>query len=212
MVKVMKKQIFLVNFLFLCLLCGAGSALTVYQNESQLIQTSDLIVYGKIVDVKSGWNAQKTHIETIAQVLVNDTLKNNDNMTSITGNTIFISVLGGTVGNDSEWVEDMPILIKDTEAIFFLKKGSDGKYSVLKISSIINGSINGSIKNPKSPLSENEIAEFKQKITAVLQYNASSTTLPVTAIPTTQKAGMIYAPVLAAIGILILYQNRRKYH
>lgn len=208
MVKVMKKQIFLVNFLFLCLLCGAGSALTVYQNESQLIQTSDLIVYGKIVDVKSGWNAQKTHIETIAQVLVNDTLKNNDNMTSITGNTIFISVLGGTVGNDSEWVEDMPILIKDTEAIFFLKKGSDGKYSVLKISSIINGSI----KNPKSPLSENEIAEFKQKITAVLQYNASSTTLPVTAIPTTQKAGMIYAPVLAAIGILILYQNRRKYH
>jgi hypothetical protein len=208
MVKVMKKQIFLVNFLFLCLLCGAGSALTVYQNESQLIQTSDLIVYGKIVDVKSGWNAQKTHIETIAQVLVNDTLKNNDKTTSITGNTIFIYVLGGTVGNDSEWVEDMPILIKDTEAIFFLKKGSDGKYSVLKISSIINGSI----KNPKSPLSENEIAEFKQKITAVLQYNASSTTLPVTAIPTTQKAGMIYAPVLAAIGILILYQNRRKYH
>jgi len=208
MVKVMKKQIFLVNFLFLCLLCGAGSALTVYQNESQLIQTSDLIVYGKIVDVKSGWNAQNTHIETIAQVLVNDTLKNNDNMTSITGNTILISVLGGTVGNDSEWVEDMPILIKDIAAIFFLKRGSDGKYSVLKISSIINGSI----KNPKSPLSENEIAEFKQKITAVLQYNASSTTLPVTAIPTTQKAGMIYAPVVAAIGILILYQNRRKYH
>jgi hypothetical protein len=208
MVKVMKKQIFLVNFLFLCLLCGAGSALTVYQNESQLIQTSDLIVYGKIVDVKSGWNAQNTHIETIAQVLVNDTLKNNDNMTSITGNTILISVLGGTVGNDSEWVEDMPILIKDIAAIFFLKRGSDGKYSVLKISSIINGSI----KNPKSLLSENDIAEFKQKITTVLQYNASSTTLPVTAIPTTQKAGMIYSPVVAAIGILILYQNRRKYH
>jgi len=208
MVKVMKKQIFLVNFLFLCLLCGAGSALTLYQNESQLIQTSDLIVYGKIVDVKSGWNAQNTHIETIAQVLVNDTLKNNDNMTSITGNTILISVLGGTVGNDSEWVEDMPILIKDIAAIFFLKRGSDGKYSVLKISSIINGSI----KNPKSLLSENDIAEFKQKITTVLQYNASSTTLPVTAIPTTQKAGMIYAPVVAAIGILILYQNRRKYH
>jgi len=201
----MKKQIFWVYFLFLCLLCGVGSALTVYQNESQLIQTSDLIVYGKIVEVKSGWNGQKTHIETIAQVLVNDTLKNNDNTTSISGNTILISVLGGTVGNDSEWVEDMPILIKDIAAIFFLKKGSDGKYSVLKISSIINGSI----KNPKSPLSENDIAEFKQKITAVLQYNASSTTLRITSIPTTQKAGTIYAPFTAAVGILILYQNRR---
>jgi hypothetical protein len=202
----MKKQIFLGCFLLFCLLCGCGNALNVYQNESQLILKSDLIVYGKIVDVTTAWNAQKTHIETIAQVLVNDTLKTNNNPASITGNIILISALGGTVGNESEWVEDMPILIKDTAATFFLKKEEDGKYSVLKISSPINESF----KNLKSPISENDIAVYKQKIAAVLLNNTSSTTLPAT--PTTQKAGMIYQSVLAAIGILILYQNRRKWY
>ena len=91
----MQKYILAAYFLVLCLLCGFGSALTVYQNESQLIQSSDLIVYGKIVDVNSAWNAGKTHIETTAQVLVSDTLKNSDTITNITGTTLAISVPGG---------------------------------------------------------------------------------------------------------------------
>jgi hypothetical protein len=179
-------------FILLSLLCGFGNALMIYQNESQLILTSDQIVYGKIVEVKSAWNAQNTHIETTAQVLVNDTLKNSDNSTSNSGTIISISVLGGVVGNDSEWVEDMPILINDTTAIFFLKKGSDGKNSVIKI------------------ISENDIAAFKQKISTVLQNNDSTTTVPITAIPTTKKAGMIFAPFIAILSIVIVIQNRRK--
>jgi hypothetical protein len=144
------------------------------------------------VDVKSAWNAQNTHIETIAQVLVDDMLKNSDNTTGQPGSTISISVLGGAVGNDSEWVEDMPILIKDTTAIFFLKKGSDGKNSVLQI------------------IADNDIAAFKQKISAALKNNDSSTTIPITAIPTTNKAGMIGAPFIAILCFVILIQNRRK--
>jgi hypothetical protein len=166
-------------------------------------------VYGKIVDVTSTWNAQKTHIETTGQVIVNETLKSKDNSAGITQSTLLIYVPGGTVGNESEWVDDMPVLIKDTEAIFFLKKGDGGKYSVLRISSIINQSSG----NPKSPISENDITEFKQKIATVLQNTATTTTLPGTPIPTTQKAGLIYAPGMAAtaIGILILLKKRRKY-
>ena len=94
----MKKQIFLISFLLLCLLCGFGSGLTVYQNDTQLIQTSDLIVHGKIIEVKSAWNAQKTHIETTAQVLVNDTLKNDDILPIVPGSIITVMVMGGTVG------------------------------------------------------------------------------------------------------------------
>jgi len=166
-------------------------------------------VYGKIAEVTSTWNAQKTHIETTGQVIVHEALKSKDNSAGITGNTLIIYVLGGTVGNESEWVEDMPILINDTAAIFFLKKGDNGKYSVLRISSVINQSSG----NPKSPISENDIAEFKQKIVAVLQNNTTPTTLPGTAMPTTQKAGMIYAPGVAVtvMGILILGRKRRKY-
>lgn len=188
----MKTLSVVVFFILLSLLCGFGNALKIYQNETQLIRTSDQIVYGKIVEVKSAWNAQNTHIETTAQVLVNDMLKNSDNTTNNTGTILSISVLGGVVGNDSEWVEDMPILINNTEGIFFLKKGSDGKNSVLQISA------------------ENNNAAFKQKISTVLQNKDSSTTIPITAMPTTKKAGLIGAPFIVILGGVILMQIRRK--
>ena len=205
----MKKCIFLGCFLLFCLLCGFGSGLTVNRNESQLILASDLIVYGKIAEVSSSWNAQKTHIETTGLVMVHETLKGNEYSAGSSGNTLSLYVLGGTVGNESEWVEDMPVLIKDTTAIFFLKKGDDGRYSVLRISSIINQSS----ERPKASISENDIAEFRERIAAVLQNTTSPTTSPVTTMPTTQKAGLISAPGIAAtaLGVSILYQKRRKY-
>ena len=179
---VMEKKIFLAYFLFFCLLCGTVSAISAYQNESYAMQASDLVVQGKIVDAKSAWNAQKTHIVTIAQVQVTDSLKNTDSARNLIGSTVEVSVLGGTVGNETEWVEDMPTLIKDTNAIFFLKKGNDGQYSVLKISG------NENAKGTKS----------------------FPTTLPVTAIPTTPKAGTLFLSVAAALGVVMFYQNRRK--
>ena len=178
----MKIHIFLICILFFCLVCGTVSAISAYQNESYAMQASDLVVQGKIVDVKSAWNAQKTHIVTIAQVQVSDTLKNTDSARNLIGSTVEVSVLGGTVGNETESVEDMPTLMKDTSAIFFLKKGSDGQYSVLKISS--NENVKGSKSFP--------------------------TNLPVTAITTTPKAGTLFLSVTAALGIVMFYQNKRK--
>jgi len=182
---------------FLCLLsllCGPGQAVMIYQNESQLILTSDQIIYGKIVDVNSSWNAQHTHIETTAQVYVSDILKNSGSPASTTKTILSMSVVGGTVGNDSEWVEDMPIFMNDTEAIFFVKKGIDGKNSVIRIRA------------------ENDLAAYKQKISAVLQNNNSTTPLPITPLPTTNKAGMTSAPLIAVLGSVILLHIRRKFH
>ncbi len=179
----MKKQLFMACFLLLCLLSGVGSALTVYQNESQLIQTSDVIVYGKIIGIQSAWNAQKTHIETTAQVLLNDTLKNSGSSNLSSGSTIQVHVLGGTVDNLSEQVEDTPVLLMDTEAIFFLKKMSDETYSVVRLYGVKNGKIGES-----SPHGLNDIATFKQKIMDIGQASTGSQTTM------TQKAGMSYAP------------------
>jgi hypothetical protein len=198
MVKAMKKLIFLGGFLLLCLLCGFATAITVYQNESQLIQTSDQIVYGKIVDVKSEWNAQKTHIETTAQVLVNDTFKNSGSSNFSFGSIISVRVLGGTVGNLSEQVEDSPILLMNEEAIFFLKKINNEPYSVTKLYEVTNGKIGES-----SPTGFNDIATFKQKITALAQGSSGQTT-------PTQKAGMSYASVIVIIGILFLFRKTRR--
>ena len=125
----MKTYSIVICFIFLSLICGFGNALMIYQNEYQLIQTSDLIVYGKIVHVKSQWNAPKTHIETTAQILVADAFKNSDTNIS-SGSAVPVSVLGGTVGDVTEWVEDMPVFVPGTDAFVYLNKRSDGKYSV----------------------------------------------------------------------------------
>ncbi|MCK9593181.1 MAG: hypothetical protein M0Q91_14350 [Methanoregula sp.] len=194
---VTKKQILLGVFLLLYLLCGFGSALTIYQNESQIIQTSDLIVYGKIVNVKSAWNTQNTHIETTAEVLVNDTLKNSSASIISPGSTIFVTVLGGAVGNISEQVEDTPVLTANTEMIFFLKKISIDSYSVMNLYGVINGKI-GESTSSSTP---NNVAAFKQKIAAIGQGNTSGPTT------TTQKSGIVYAPVMAIISILFLFRK-----
>jgi hypothetical protein len=148
--------------------------------------------------VKSAWNAGKTHIETTGQVLVNDTLKNSNIPLISSGTTINITVIGGTVDNITEQVEDTPVLMVDTEAVFFLNKIRNDTYSVVKLYEVTNGKIGEST----SPSATNDVAAFKQKITAILNND--------TAIPTTKKAGLLYAPVIAIIGFVILVLRRRK--
>jgi hypothetical protein len=112
-----------VVFLFLLsLLCGFCHALMTDQNETQLILTSDQIVYGKIVDVKSAWNARNTHIETTAYILVEEAFVTNGMDTISSDTTIPVTVLGGTVGDTYEWVEDMPVFIPDTEVFVYLNR------------------------------------------------------------------------------------------
>jgi hypothetical protein len=199
----MKTLSVVVFFILLSLLCGVGQALRMYQNESQLILISDQIVYGKIVDVKSAWNAQNTHIETTAQVLVNDTFKSGDNTTIGPGSTILVTVPGGTVGNKSEFVEDTPFLIKDAETVLFLKKTTNEKYSVISLYGVTGGKI-GFPLNATSAEPANDVASFKQKITDTIQGKVSDLTRPGIVIPTTQKAPVLFAPVISLIAIMLI--------
>ena len=83
-----------------------------------------------IVDVKSAWNCRNTHIETTAYILVDEAFVKNDVSNTRPGMTIPVTVLGGTVGDTSEWVEDMPVFIPDSEAFVYLKETGSGKYTV----------------------------------------------------------------------------------
>ena len=49
-----------------------------------------------------------THIVTTAEIFVNESFIKDGNMSINSGTTIPVTVLGGTVGNTTEWVEDMP--------------------------------------------------------------------------------------------------------
>jgi len=157
--------------ILLSLLCGFGNALMTYQNDTQLILSSDQIVYGKIVDVKSAWNAQKTHIETTAQIQVTDAFINSKNASISSGSTIPVTIPGGTVGDLCEWVEDQPVFLPKTDAFVFLKKSADGKFTV-------NGQFMGvhpvlstttGISSTKTSTSIPEAERFKDKITKTLQ-------------------------------------------
>jgi hypothetical protein len=159
-------------FILLSLLCGFGNAIMIYQNESQLILTSDQIVFGKIVEVKSAWNTQNTHIETTAQILVDEAFVTSDTANISSGTTIPVTVLGGKVGDTYEWVEDMPVFVSDSDVFVYLKTTNNEKftinglnkgiYSVSKVKS-------ASITNVTSSSSASDVQLIKERITKTLQ-------------------------------------------
>ena len=169
----MKNFVLLSVILILCaLLCGFGNALMIYQNDTQLILSSDQIVYGKIVDVKSAWNTQHTHIETTAQILVDESFVKSDAATISSGTTIPVLVLGGTVGDTYEWVEDMPVLVADSDVFVYLKKTSNGKYAINGLNNgiySVSKVKSGSIKNYPVSSSVSEVQVFKERISKTLQ-------------------------------------------
>jgi hypothetical protein len=202
----MKKHVILCCIILLVLLCGVGNAKLIPQSISDLTLGSDVIVYGKIIDVQSALNTEKTHIETTAKVLVNDTFMSGDTTSISSGSIITITVPGGTLGDKTEWVEDTPSLIKDSEAILFLKKTGNEKYSVISLYRVTEGKI-GAPFNVTSSEPANDVASFKQKITAIVQGNVSNLTRPGVVVPTTAKAPLLFAPVISIIAIMLIYKK-----
>ena len=203
----MKKHVFLGCIVLLCLLCGFGNAIMIPQNLSELTLGSDAIVYGKIVDVKSQWNADKTNIETTAQILVNDVFASSDKSIS-PGNTISVTVRGGTVGNVSQWVEDTPVFIPNVDVIVFLKKTDAGKYALYGLTQGLIPVINGQIGYSKPGTTQapgNDVNSFKQDINAILQGIAGTKTTET--IPTTRQTPLMFAPVITAIAAVLLFRK-----
>jgi hypothetical protein len=204
----MKKHFFPGCILLLCLLCGFGNALMISQSLSELTLGSDAIVYGKIVYVRSQWNAQKTHIETTAQIMVNDVFTSSDKSIS-PGNTISVTVWGGTVGNETEWAEDTPVFIPDSDVIVFLKKTDTGKYALYGLTQGLIPVINGQTgySKPGTPQAPgNDVNNFKQDINSILQGNAP-TPKTTEKIPTTRQTPLLFAPVITAIAAMLLFRK-----
>jgi hypothetical protein len=142
----------------------------IYQNESQLIRTSDQIVYGRIVDVKSAWNAQKTHIETTAQILVDEAFVTSDKAGINAGTTIPVTILGGTVGDISEWVEDMPVFELNSDTFIYLEKTNNGKFTVHGLENGIHPvSSEAPLKELKTSSPAGTVAQFREEINKTLR-------------------------------------------
>ena len=167
----MRKNVSLVCIIvMLSLLCGVGQALMIPQSDAGLILSSDEIVYGKIISVSSRWNAQQTHIETTAQILVSDAFKTS-NSGIRSGSIVPVTVRGGTVGDVTEWVEDMPVFVADTDVFVYLNQKSDGKYSVNGLYQGVHG-VNtdnwGKPQTTKSSSSASDVEIIKGRINNIL--------------------------------------------
>ncbi len=93
---------------------------TTVQTE-QLIRASDVIVAGRVSALKSEWNADKSRIQTVVKIQVDETMKG-----SVDGRELTLVVPGGEVDGVGEWYSHS-VRFKDSEdVVVFAKKDKQG--------------------------------------------------------------------------------------
>jgi hypothetical protein len=107
------------------------------QSIEKLSQESDAVVVGRVAGLASEWNESKTRIQTRVTISVDQNVKGDPSMKSMT-----VLVPGGEVGGVGEVYSHAPKFKNDESVIVFAKKakqgyyqlseGTQGKYSVLK--------------------------------------------------------------------------------
>lgn len=122
--------------LIMALLAAApvvSASMTEINVENQTIE-SDVIAIGDIKEVESSWNLWRTMIYTYSTLSVEEYVKGGEGQ-----KMLIIITEGGTVGESSVWVEDVPVFAKNETVLVFLKRAgrefsvvgwAQGKYIV----------------------------------------------------------------------------------
>jgi len=91
----------------------------------ELTAQASHIVTGRVTETKSQWNANRSRINTLVSLLVDDLVKG-----SLVDKRIVVQLPGGKVGNTAEWVEDSPSFGAGERVLVFLVK-QDTIFSVV---------------------------------------------------------------------------------
>jgi hypothetical protein len=124
-------------FILMHLVFGRAMAQTQELRLEDLTKRAEVIVVGKISNVKSVWNNEKTRIYTKVTVDVGEYVKGEN-----PDRTLVITQLGGEVDGVGELYTHTPRFSKEEEVLLFVKKdsrnnlmiegGDEGKYVVTK--------------------------------------------------------------------------------
>ncbi len=88
---------------------------------AQLIRDSEVIVVGTVGSLRSEWNADKTRIQTVVTIRVDETIKG-----AVEDGALTVVIPGGEVGEVGEWYSHS-VRFKDTEeVVVFAKKDKQG--------------------------------------------------------------------------------------
>lgn len=115
----MKKNSFAIAFLCLmvmCFLSSQASALMIGLSTKELTKTSEIVIVGKVVKIKSYWSEDGGAIFTKAFIRVQNVIKG-----KVEQKKIVVEYEGGEVGEVGLAVSDMPILEKGEKVILFLE-------------------------------------------------------------------------------------------
>jgi hypothetical protein len=112
---------------FLSIAMGSAHATSVVRlNDQQLVGLSTLIVEGRVVEMRSEWNANRTQIHTLVTLQVNQTLKG----TKSTTGSLTVRMLGGRVGDIVQQLVDAPTFSIDEEVIVFFERDPSNPVSI----------------------------------------------------------------------------------
>ena len=91
----------------------------------ELSDQSDLVVVGKVANINSQWNKDKSRIYTNVTVDVEEFVKGN-----ATNRSIVVRHLGGEVGSVGELYSFAPRFKSNEEVMLFLHKNKNGEFNV----------------------------------------------------------------------------------
>lgn len=104
----------------------ASSPLVVEVTLEELVAQASHIVVGEVIEKKSQWSDDRSHIYTLVTVSVEEWVKGDSK-----GNKILIKVPGGKVGEVIEWVEDVASFRVGERVVVFLHIQEDSTFDVV---------------------------------------------------------------------------------
>jgi hypothetical protein len=115
----------LVLLLGLCVApAGLRATVLVPAEFREVVNGSDIIAYGRVVDVTAEWSDDRKRIDTLVTLQVGTYLKGGP------GDTIVFRVPGGQIGRYRNVLVGAPIFAAGDEAVVFLKAGGNEAASI----------------------------------------------------------------------------------
>jgi hypothetical protein len=94
-------------------------------NTVELTRQADLVVVGKVADVRASWNRERTRIQTSVTVAIDQSLKG-----SVGGGSVTILSPGGEVDGVGEYYSHTARFTKNEDVVVFARRSSDGRLRV----------------------------------------------------------------------------------
>lgn len=175
------------------------SASIIKTSVEDLTIRADVIIIGDVKEVASRWNLWRTMIYTYSTLSVEKYIKG-------TGpETLTIITKGGTVGDSSMWVEDVPVFEKNETVLVFLKQAG-GEFSVvgwIQGKYIVENEYVRDLSGEKTSLKE-----LLRRIEDAIQEDAATPVRTPAAQASPEVPG--FAIILSIISLLVVTMRRGK--